>query len=155
MKKLAVAVLASALLLGGVVPFADAAKKAKQVVEGSIVVPQNGAAAGPCVYRTQRSIMATTGEPNGVVGYTFDVDPATVGKKFKLTASSGAGFDISFYMDLGDPSDPTAAPTNQGYETAGPGGERGVVPEGLPIAFVCMTDGGRSRYIAGRRNVVI
>ena len=145
MKRIAATALAVSLL-AGVAPLAVAGKKPKQVVEGSIVVPQNGAAAGPCVYRTQRALMATAGQPNGVVGYTFDVDPATVGKKFKLVASDGAGFDISFYSELGDATDPTVAPTNVGFETLGPGGEKGKVPAGYPIAFVCLTDGANATF---------
>lgn len=146
MNKRIVAAFVACALSASVVPFAAAAKKPKQVVDGSIVVPQTGGPAGACVYRTQRSIMATSGQPNGVVGYTFDVDPATVGKKFKLTVAGGAGMDISFYTDLGDPADPTSAPANVPFETAGPGGEKGVVPEGFPIAFVCMTDGANATF---------
>src|SRR3712207_3474271 len=83
---------------------AGAAKKPVQSVEGSIVLPQTGGPAGACVYRTQRTIMATTGQPNGVFGYSFEVDPKTVNKKFKLEVSDGAGMDIQFYSELGDVS---------------------------------------------------
>jgi len=138
----------AAVLAVGLVSFASAAKKpkAKQKVEGSIALPQTGGPAGACVYRTQRSIMATSGQPNGIVGYTFDVDPATAGRKFKLTVGEGAGLDISFYSELGDPTDPTVAPSNVGFETAGPGGEKGIVPAGYPIAFVCMTEGTNATF---------
>jgi hypothetical protein len=142
MKKL-VAVSIAALLLGALVPATAGAAKKKskpQVVEGSILVPQGGNAAATCVYRSQRTLMAGGG-PNGILGYTFDVDPKTVGKPFKLDVAGGAGVDISFYSGLGDPTDPTTAPANMSYETAGPGGEKGTVPAGLPIAFVCMTEG--------------
>ena len=95
--------------------------------------------------------MATAGGPNGLVGYTFEVDPKTAGKKFKLEVAGGAGMDIQFYTDLGDPTDPTTAPANVGYETPGPGGEEGTVPKGYPIAFVCMNEGANAafKYIAG------
>ncbi len=88
---------------------------------------------------------------NEIVGYTFDVDPKTVNKPFKLEVD-GAGMDISFYADLGDITDPATAPANVGFETAGPGGESGVVPEGYPIAFVCMTEGAEAAftYTAGK-----
>ncbi len=123
------------------------------MVEGSITVPQGGNAAATCVYRAQRTGYIAAGDQiNGVVGYTFEVDPKTVNKPFKLEASAGTGMDISFYMDLGDASDPTTAPANVPFETTGPGGETGIVPEGYPIAFVCMTDGaeGSFTYMAGK-----
>jgi hypothetical protein len=144
---LLVAALAIPVFSGSAV----AAKKKGQSVEGSVVLPQGGGPAGPCVYRTQRTVMGTTGAPNGVFGYSFEVDPKTANKKFTLKVSDGIGMDIQFYTDLGDPSDPTAAPANVGFETAGPGGESGTVPKGYPIAFVCMTEGfeGNFTYTAG------
>ena len=152
MKKL-VAALTTAVLLAAPVQSAFAGKKAAahQHVEGTIAVPQGGNAAAPCVYRTQRALL-TAGGPNGVVGYTFDVDPATVGKKFKLEAGSGVGMDISFYADMGDATNPSTAPANYAYENPGPGGESGTVPAGYPIAFVCMTEGqnGSFSYAAGK-----
>ena len=153
MKKLPVLALTFAL---AALPGADAlAKKApaRQTVEGSIAVPQGGNAAATCVYRAQRTAYSAQGDSvNGVVGYTFEVDPKTFGKPFKLEVADGAGMDISFYSDLGDVSDPTTAPTNIPYEATGPGGESGVVPEGYPIAFVCMTEGAEAgfTYTAGK-----
>lgn len=151
MKKL-VAAATTAVLLAAPVQSATAGKKAAhQHVEGTIALPQGGNAAATCVYRTQRTLL-TAGGPNGVVGYTFDVDPGTVGKKFKLEASEGVGLDISFYADMGDPTNPTTAPANYAYENPGPGGESGTVPAGYPIAFVCMTEGtnGSFSYMAGK-----
>lgn len=150
MKKL-IALCVIALLFGAALPAVAGKKKAKpQVVEGSILVPQGGNAAATCVYRAQRTLMAGGG-PNEILGYTFDVDPKTVGKPFTLEVADGAGMDISFYSDLGDPTDPTTAPANMPYETTGPGGEKGTVPPGMPIAFVCMTEGlnGGFTYTAG------
>lgn len=124
-------------------------KKAKPVVvEGSVMLPQPSAATGTCVYRTQRAWMSLSGgaAPNGIFGYTFDVDPKTVGKKFTLDVSDGAGMDIAFYSEMGDASDPTVAPANMGYETPGAGGEKGTVPAGFPIAFVCMTEGQNATF---------
>ena len=145
MKRLLTFALAASLAVT-LVPLASAARKPKQTVEGSIALPQGGGPAATCVYRAQRSLMATAGQPNGVLGYTFDVDPATVGKKFKLTGSEGSGLDISFYSELGDPTNPTEAPTNVPFENVGPGGEKGVVPAGYPIAFVCLTDGANATF---------
>ena len=141
MRKLVVLSLAALIAFPAFGSDATAAKKPKQVVEGSILLNQGGGPAGPCVYRTQRTLMAIAGQPNGIFGYTFDVDPKTVNKKFTLEVSDGAGMDIQFYSDLGDPSDPTTAPSNMGYETPGPGGEKGTVPPGFPIAFVCLNEG--------------
>ena len=145
MKKNLALALAALLALPVFAGSATAGKPKKQNVEGSIVIPQTGGPAGPCVYRTQRAL-ATAGGPNGVVGYTFDVDPKTAGKKFTLDVSDGAGMDISFYSELGDPTDPTVAPTNVGYETPGPGGESGTVPKGFPIVFVCMNEGANATF---------
>ena len=130
MKKLVATLLAFILVAGALIAPAAAGKKKKpkpQVVEGSILVPQGGG-------------------PNGIVGYTFDVDPKTEGRPFKLEVADGSGMDIQFYADLGDVTDPTTAPANMGYETAGPGGEEGTVPPGFPIAFVCLTDGANASF---------
>lgn len=150
MKKLIALSLAAFLVVPAFAVGATAAKKPKQAVEGSILLPQPGGAVGPCVYRTQRAL-STYGGPNGFVGYMFEVDPKTAGKKFTLEVSDGVGMDISFYSELGDPSDPTVAPANMGYETPGLGGEDGTVPKGFPIAFVCMNEGadGSFTYTAG------
>lgn len=154
MKKLLILTLIAGLAL---TPAAQAGKKKKkaahQHVEASIALPQPYAADGTCIYRAQRALVSTAGyEVNGFVGYTFDVDEKTAGKPFKLEVSDGAGMDISFYSELGDPSDPTTAPANMSYETAGPGGEEGKVPPGFPLAFVCMTEGSDATfsYTAGK-----
>ena len=146
MKKSFVLALVALVALPVFAGNATAGKAKKQTVEGSIVIPQPGGPVGPCIYRTQRTIMATAGNPNGVLGYTFEVDPKTVNKKFKLEVSDGAGMDIQFYSDLGDPSDPTTAPGNVGYETPGPGGETGTVPKGYPIVFICMNEGANAEF---------
>lgn len=135
---------------------ASAAKKKKvtrQDVEGSIVIPQGGNGAATCVYRVHRTFMLLGAtQMNGVFGYTFEVDPGTIGQKFKLEAGAGVGMDITFYMNLGDLNDPAGAPANMPYEETGAGGESGTVPDGFPYAMVCMTDGanGSFTYSAGK-----
>ena len=148
MRKL-IALSVAALLVAGLftgVATAGKKKKAKahQHVEETILFPQGGNAAAPCVYRAQRALMIAVGEAaNGVFGYTFQVDPKTAGLPFKIDVSGPTGIegvDISFYGDLG--SDPAAdAPANVGFETPGPGGEEGTVPPGYPNGMVCLTEG--------------
>ncbi len=148
-----VVVASSLLLLAGMAGGASAGKKAAhQHVEGTVALPQGTQGAAGCVYRTQRALYIAFGDAiNGIVGYTFKVDPKTVNKKFQLDVTgTGAGVDLQFYAELG--SDPTAdAPSNFGYETPGPGGEKGTVPKGYPNAFVCLTDGANASfsYMAG------
>lgn len=147
MTKAVATLLALMLVAGALIAPAAAGKKKKpkpQVVEGSILVPQGGGPAGPCVYRSQRTLMSAGG-PNEIIGYTFEVDPKTAGRPFTLEVSDGAGMDIQFYAELGDPTS-TSAPANMGYETAGPGGEEGTVPPGFPIAMVCMTEGANATF---------
>ena len=156
MRKL-VALSVTALLVAGLFAgVASAGKKKKptahQHVEGSILLPQGGNAAATCVYRAQRTLFVFAGEEaNGTFGHTFEVDPKTAGLPFKLEGSAGAGLDISFYADLGDPTDPTTAPANIAFENPGPGGESGTVPAGFPYGFVCLTEGANATfsYMAG------
>jgi len=120
-------------------------KAAHQHVEGALALPHPSTEG--CVYRTQRMLFGALGNAvNGVIGYTFEVDPKTAGKPFKLEVSDGAGVDISFYAEVNNASDPTSAPSNLPFETAGPGGESGEVPPGFPYAFVCMTEGTQASF---------
>lgn len=157
MRKLPIVLLVVAL---AAVPSVSASAKKKkkkapvrQTVEGTIALPQGGNAAATCVYRGQRTAYAIAGDGvNGKIGHTFEVDPKTVNQPFKLEAGGGSGMDITFYADLGDVTDPTTAPATVKFETAGPGGESGAVPDGYPIAFVCMTEGANAdfTYNAGK-----
>ena len=148
-----IALLAAATVVALPVGQATAAKAKKQTVKGTIAVPQPYAADGTCIYRAQRALFTYAGaSSNGQVGYTFPINKKTVGKPFKLTVADGSGMDISFYTDLGDPTDPTTAPANYPYETPGLGGEKGKVPAGYKYVFVCMTDGANASftYTAGK-----
>ena len=151
MKKI-IALFAAAVVVFPIAQ-AGAAKSKKQTVKGTIAVPQPMPSDSTCIYRAQRALYTLVGkQTNGRVGYTFPVSKKTVGKPFKLTVSDGAGVDLSFYTDLGDPTDPTTAPANTSFETPGPGGEKGKVPAGYPYAFVCMTEGANASftYTAGK-----
>ena len=149
---LSVAALLVAGLFAGVATAGKTKKKpVVQHVEGSIVLPQPGAALANCNFRPQRSVMGASDSsfPNGVFGYTFEVDPKTVGQPFELEVTGGQGdvdLDILFYTDFGDPLDPTTAPAYTGSETIGPGGEAGIIPPGYPLAFVCMAIGGNATF---------
>ncbi len=131
----------AALLLGAAVP-ATAGKKPKQTQEGSVAIaaPYTD---GTCFFGLHRRMnLVAQRQVQGVVGYDFDVDPATEGGKFKLVPSDdSADLDISFYQSMGDLQDPAGAPANMGFETREPGGESGIVPAGFPIAMVCMVSG--------------
>ena len=149
MKKLLALAASAAMMLSIVGGIATAGKKkaVHQHVEASISIPQGGNAAATCVYRVHRTFMLNgVDQANGLFGYTFMVDPGTVGKKFTLEAGAGIGMDISFYMDLGD-ADPTVAPANIAFEDIGVGGESGTVPDGYPYAMVCMTDGANGSFV--------
>lgn len=140
MKKM-VALSIAALLLGAAVP-ATAGKKPKQTQEGSVAIaaPYTD---GTCFFGLHRRLnLVAQRQAQGIVGYDFDVDPATEGGKFKLVPSDdSADLDISFYQSIGDIQDPAGAPANFSFETREPGGEAGVVPPGFPIAMVCMVSG--------------
>lgn len=140
MRKL-IAVAVVGLMLGAAVP-AGAAKKAKQTEEGSIAIAAPFTD-GSCFFGLHRRLnLVAQRQVQGVVGYDFDIDPATEGGKFKLVPSDeSADLDISFYQSIGDIQDPAGAPANTGFETREPGGEAGVVPPGYPIAIVCMVSG--------------
>lgn len=142
MRKLIGAVLVAMLVSGAVPALAGKAKKATQKQEGSIALaaPYTD---GSCFFGLHRRInLVAQRQAQGLVGYDFDVDPKTVGGKFKLVpADDSADIDISFYQSIGDIQDPAGAPANVKFHTREPGGESGVVPDGYPIAMVCMAAG--------------
>ncbi len=145
MRKILVVAAVSVL---AALPAAEAIAKKKaahQHVEGAIALPHPSTEG--CVYRTQRMLYGPLGASvNGIIGYTFEVDPRTAGKRFKLEVADGAGMDISFYSAVDNASDPSTAPSNLAFETPGPGGESGEVPPGFPYAFVCMTEGSQASF---------
>lgn len=142
MRKLIGFVVIALLLAGSVPAVAGKAKKAKQKQEGSIALsaPYTD---GSCFFGLHRRInLVAQRQAQGIVGFDFDVDPKTVGGNFKLVPSDdSADIDISFYQAIGDISDPAGAPANVKFHTREPGGEKGIVPDGYPIAMVCMVTG--------------
>ena len=95
---------------------------------------------------------------NGLVGWHFDVDPKTVGKKFTLDVAGQGSYvdvDILFYQKFGTPEDVVGdpqgagAPASMGYQTRAAGGEKGKVPPGMPKAIICMYGGGLGAGVLG------
>ncbi|MFN2587908.1 MAG: hypothetical protein ABR613_07310 [Actinomycetota bacterium] len=146
-------------LLGG----ASSAAPKQQKVDGSIrmMAPYAGSTFATCYSGLHRRIMILSSENqqiNGVVGYSFDLEPATNKKPFVLEVTGGQGdvdLDITFYTEFGTPeqaTDPAYAPANYSYETRGAGGESGMVPDGMKKAIVCMHTGMNATftYTAGK-----
>lgn len=148
--------LALTVLMAVVVaPGATAGKKPRQTVEGTIAAPapytdDSGCFAG--LHR--RGAILTQGQNNGAVGWSFDVDPKTWKRPFKLdvvgAAAGTADIDITFYFsDFGTPdvvvSDPANAgsPSTYAYQTRAAGGEAGKVPDQAKHVIVCAYGGGQ------------
>ena len=158
LRKMLVLGAAAALIASLAVQPASAGKK-QQVVEGTILLPapytdDTGCYAG--IHR--RGAILSQGNNNGVVGWHFDVDPATVGKKFVLDVAGQGPFvdvDITFYMKFGTAEDVAGDPLNAGspatyeYHTRTAGGEKGKVPKGFPQAIICMYGGGQGSGVLG------
>lgn len=139
-------------------PAATAAPK-RQTVEGSIAMRAPFTDLASCYSGAHRRLaVATQEQVNGVVGYHFDLDAATINKPFKLEVTGGQGavdLDITFYADFGtieQATDTGYAPYNMSYEKREPGGEKGVVPKETTKAIVCMFDGAGASftYTAGK-----
>ena len=149
MKKLVVLAL-SAALIGSLLHPATAAGK-KQVVEGTIALPAPYTDDTGCYAGLHRRFAIVTQEQvNGIMGYHFDIDPATHGGKFKLEATGGQGdvdLDIYFYSQFGTVDQVATDPLNAGspatvqFNTREPGGETGVVPQDFTKVIVCMYGG--------------
>ena len=160
----AVAALAASAFSGSAV----AAKKkkpkpVKQEVKGHIVsqAPPAEHTNNPagCYAGVHRRVAVATSEgqeANGVVGYHFDIDKKTWGKKFRLVNETpDVDIDITFYTEFGTPEqvfgDPAYAPATYGYEERNTDGEVGKVPAQMNKAIVCMKTGMQAdfTYTAG------
>lgn len=152
MRKL-VALGLTAMIAGSLLAAPAHAGKAKpQTVSGTIAAPAPFTDDSGCYAGITRRIAILTGEQagSGVVGYYFNIDPATVGKPFNLTATSPVAqpdVDITFYQKFGTTDDVTGDPTGAGnpatvdFATRAPGGEHGIVPKGYPKAIICVYAG--------------
>ena len=161
MKKI-IALVAASLVVAALVPGIATAggKAARQEVEGNIALqaPPADRTDNPngCFSGVHRRIAVLTQEHvNGVVGFHFDVDPATWNKKFRLSAvTAGIDIDITFYTEFGtveQAADHTFAPATVTFEERNTDGEFGIVPKDMTKAIVCMKTGqdGDFTYTAG------
>lgn len=152
----------SGMLVLSLLPGASSAAPKQQTVEGDIAMmaPFYGDTFASCYSGLhRRTAILTQGNNNGIVGYHFDVDPATIGKPFVLEVTGGQGgvdLDITFYTEFGTPeqaADVNYAPANYSFEERGAGGESGVIPKGeWAKAIVCMHTGAGASftYTAGK-----
>jgi hypothetical protein len=156
--------LSAAALMGvSLVAGASSAAPKQQTVEGSVkmMAPWAGTQLATCYSGGHRRLAILTSENqaiNGVIGYHFDLDPATVNKPFTLEVTGGSAdvdLDITFYPEFGTPeqaADPNYAPAAYSYEQREAGGEAGKVPPGMKKAIVCMHTGTDATftYTAGK-----
>ena len=150
MRKLASLVL-TGLVLAALPGAAVAGKKAPhQHVQGNIALqaPPSDATDNPdgCYSGVHRRMaVLSQGQVNGVVGFHFDIDPATWNKKFRLTPdTAGVDIDITFYSEFGtleQAADTAFAPANFGFEKRDDKGEAGKIPADMTKAIVCMKTG--------------
>lgn len=166
MKKVTTLALAG-LLAASLVPNASAAQS-KQEVSGSVALPAPYTDNTGCYAGLHRRMAVVTQEQvNGVIGYHFDLDKATIGKPFVLTPTGGQGtvdLDIYFYYEFGTIEDVAGDPLNAGapvtisFNTREAGGESGIIPKGpFTKVIVCMYGhqehagaGATFDYVAGK-----
>lgn len=168
MRKLAALAMAATL---AVAPLpAGAAKKGKQQkVDGTVLLPAPFYGdTSSCYAGLHRRIWTVTGDQsNGVVGYAFDIDPATWKKNFVLElveSAQPADLDIFMYIRFPTaeewPNDPVNAgtPVSVDFKTRAVGGEAGKVPDQAVRAIVCLYGGDQGTtgleatfsYVAGK-----
>lgn len=135
-----VALALSMIVVLSLASSASAGRKTVQRVEGAVALP-TPTPDNVCFSGLQRRarLMSQLLFPNGVVGFDFDVDPKTAGKKFELEVTEGAGadLDVNFYTDLGTVDDPAGNPPVVSFEERKEGGEVGTVPAGYSKVIVC------------------
>lgn len=138
-------------LAGGVAQAGKKAKKPVQVIEGSVALPSpfvqsvapggSGVPFDGCWGGLTRQTTGQTGNPNGVTGYFFDIDPKSWNKPFKLEATGGEGtvdFDLFMYYTFPGAGE-TAASTD--FQTREEGGEAGKVPPNAAKGLICLYGG--------------
>lgn len=144
------AVAMSMIVLASLASSATAGRKPVQHVDGTIALP-TPTPDNVCFSGLQRRVRLTSQLmfPNGVVGFDFDVDPKTAGKKFELKVTGGAGadLDINFYSDLGAADDPVTNPASVSFQERKEGGEVGIVPAGYSKVIICAYAGNDVSFV--------
>ena len=155
MKKLALLVLAGAVLTALPGAAGAAKKAAHQHVQGNIAMqaPPSDATDNPdgCYSGVHRRFnVIGQMQLNGIVGYHFEIDPKTWNHKFRLAnETAGADLDITFYSDFGtleQAAEPSYAPITFGFEERNEEGEFGKVPADVTLAIVCMKTGQNASF---------
>ena len=148
-----ISLAAAALIALSLVPgVATAGKgKKKQTVEGTVALPAPYTDDSGCYAGLHRRLsILSMGTANGIIGYEFDVDPATWKKNFVLEPTGGQGdvdLDIYFYAEFGTVEDVVGDPLGAGapytiqFNTRAPGGEAAKVPADMNKVIVCMYGG--------------
>lgn len=157
MKRILVFAL-TGLLAASIATSATAAPK-QQTVEGSIALPAPYTDNSGCFAGVHRRLHAFGGEAiNGVIGYSFAIDKATIKKPFTLIGAAQVlgDLDITFYLgplttaqDFIDQGGDPAPPASVSFATRGAGGEKGIVPEGAENAIICMYGGDQGAGVGG------
>ncbi|HJR45782.1 MAG TPA: hypothetical protein VJ927_09275 [Actinomycetota bacterium] len=157
MKKL-ISLVAAGMLVAAFVPGTAVAGKKKGVrqdVTGTIAMqaPPADATDNPngCYSGIHRRLnVVTQMQANGIVGFHFEIDPATWGKKFRLTnETAGADLDITFYTEFGtleQAAETSYAPQTFAHEERNEEGEFGKVPADMTLAIVCMKVGQNATF---------
>lgn len=155
MKRFVIAILAGLIGAALLPQAADAGKAKQQHVEGSIALPAPfyGEAQGTnaCWGGMHRRVITVgQGNPQGLVGYHFDIDKATWNKPFVLEPTGGMGtvdLDLFLYLHMPPldevPNDPVnfGTPVSVDFLTREAGGEHGIVPPNTVKAIVCLYGG--------------
>ena len=161
---IAVAALATSAFSGSAI--AAKKKKAKPVrqeVSGHIIsqAPPADHTSNPtgCYAGAHRRVAVASDEAeqaNGIIGYHFDVDKRTWGKKFRLAnVTEGVDIDIYYYTEFGTREqvfgDTAYSPPSVIFTQRDTDGEHGKVPAKMNKAIVCMKSGTQAdfTYTAG------
>jgi hypothetical protein len=143
-KRLVSLILMLMLFGSGHVLAGGKAKEPVQHVDGSILFSEHPVAIAlgleECdVDEAIAQSVSRGGFPTGTFGYSFDVDPNSYGKRFRLeTSVEGADLDIYFHEHVGYEDKPIMRPPTWAYAEKKPGGESGIVPRDFAHAVVCV-----------------